>query len=444
MTSKIPKARHAVAIKSPEPTLLTLEDAYKSMNTMGGPALSLGEFGRLYQGSFGEALSYTLDGLRGRQRSVMGRHQIQLLLDDASSKNKTFNTEMEALNSGEISAKSRFENAKQSVKTTRNQLEEKITFLATSGLTYSEREISDLQVSIDRKKRTNFLLHVLEEKEKIRLSRFQEIAKLIEALKFVISWMRATERGARLAEQPTLPDLQQSISVCPSAQNTLDTLASCNDSPGDLELRLRHIIVQKAGSGAAEEELSACGDALISSAQIAARKKLSFTPKASDRDIDLDALSDRIISEFRDLNSHALKQSLEGNAFQVKGYLAVLKWLINNAASPKSSGGDADIQEALGIKGRVQEAWLVSEIERRVETAARHQEMKSENLNIAFDDNGDNDVKTLIRDYDASEKEHHDKAFSLLSRKSAKIKNTLVSDIETLIKEAEAITHLST
>lgn len=118
------------------------------------------------------------------------------------------------------------------------------------------------------------------------------------------------------------------------------------------------------------------------------------------------------ISEFRDSNSHALKQSLEGNAFQVKGYLAVLKWLINNAASPESSGGDADIQEALGIKGRVQEAWLVSEIERRVETgqqvpyhesafliirAARHQEMKSENLNIAFDDNGDNDVKTLIR-----------------------------------------------
>lgn len=59
---------------------------------------------------------------------------------------------------------------------------------AFTGLTYSEREISDLQVSIDRKKRTNFLLHVLEEKEKIRLSRFQEIAKLIEALKFVISW----------------------------------------------------------------------------------------------------------------------------------------------------------------------------------------------------------------------------------------------------------------
>ncbi|KAF7974615.1 hypothetical protein HWV62_11586 [Athelia sp. TMB] len=424
MTSKIPKARHAMAIKSPEPTLLTLEDAYKSMNTMGGPSLSLEEFGRLYQGSFGEALSCTLDGLRGRQRSLMGRHQIQLLLDDASSKNKTFNTEMEALNSGEISVKSRFENAKQSVKTTRNQLEEKIIFLATS-----EREISDLQVSIDRKKRTNFLLHVLEEKEKIRLSRFQEIAKLIEALKFVIS------------------------------------------CPGDLELRLRHIIVQKAGSGAAEEELSACGDALISSAQTAARKKLSFTPKASDRDIDLDALSDRVnsktrelqelsdrsiaigylskqyidnISEFRDSNSHTLKQSLEGNAFQVKEYLAALKWLINNAASPESSGGDADIQEALGIKGRVQEAWLVSEIERRVETAARHQEMKSENLNIAFDDNGDNGVKTLIRDYDASEKEHHDKAFSLLSRKSAKIKNTLVSDIETLIKEAEVITNLST
>ena len=47
-------------------------------------------------------------------------------------------------------------------------------------------------------------------------------------------------------------------------------------------------------------------------------------------------------------------------------------------------------------------------------------------------------------DYEAGEKQHHDKAFSLLSRKSAKIDNTLVSDIETLIKEAEIITNLGT
>lgn len=52
-------------------------------------------------------------------------------------------------------------------------------------------------------------------------------------------------------------------------------------------------------------------------------------------------------------------------------------------------------------------------------------------------------AQVLLGDYDVEQKQHHDKAFNLLSRKVAKIDNTLVSDIETIIREADMIANIN-
>lgn len=78
MGSRIPKARPLTTNKTSESTLLNLEDAHKFLIALGGPPLSLLELGRLYQGSFREALSHVLSGLKGRHGSAVARRQIQV------------------------------------------------------------------------------------------------------------------------------------------------------------------------------------------------------------------------------------------------------------------------------------------------------------------------------------------------------------------------------
>ncbi|KZP26567.1 hypothetical protein FIBSPDRAFT_1040612 [Athelia psychrophila] len=472
MGSRIPKARPLAANKTSDSTLMNLEDAHKSLIALGGPALSLSELGRLYQGSFREALSRVLSGLKGRQGSAIARRQIQAALEGVSLRENAGNNIMESLICSEITATSRLESAQQALYASRKQLNEKVASLAVS-----ERDINELQITIDRKKRTNILLRLLQEREKIRLSRFQEMAKLSTDHKTRIA---GTENNTK---PPILPDFKPSNHACPSVRETVGTLANLHahhvhlkhlatqshiDGSGEIELRLRHLAVHEADDGQFDEALSARGEALVTFARKSAERGALFSRHANILDHDLQALSDVVdlkkrqlqelsdrsialgytskqhidnIFEFRGSTSHTLKASIEGGAPQLIGYMEVLKWLIDNSASPECSAGDADLQEAFGLRAGTQEPRIVSEIERHLEIA-HQKESFLENLIAPVDEDHEDEGSTLTRKYEADEQKRHDKAYSLLSRKAAKIDNTLVSDIETIVKEADSIASL--
>jgi len=242
----------------------------------------------------------------------------------------------------------------------------------------------------------------------------------------------------------------------------LSRLASRNRDNEDIESRLRQSIAKRTGLEESDGQVSSQLDQILLLARSRARRKVQYhghkvgeidlatlseikntketeLQKLSDHSIALGFLSMQHINKvltFQTETSQTLQYSLESEALGANDYVNVLQWFIVN--SPPSETADsfsADVKEACGIKGNVTNSYLLTEVEDLIKTAhEREKFLASATLKTAL--KAETEIDELIRQYQADQEQLNQKSISLLTRKIAKMDNTIVQDIETLTKEA--------
>ncbi|TFK37137.1 hypothetical protein BDQ12DRAFT_713746 [Crucibulum laeve] len=440
--------------------------------------ISEAELAAVANGAFLDILEFVCEHLRGR-RGVAGSRSVIHAARKERARSRVKHPD-DMLRSTSEKAASAFRAAEKSVCVYREQLEERMR-----GLQGSEEKEKELKNRISGKRKISLLLDVLEQRERLRTRRFEEVGKIIRELR-----TKVHSRSA-LPDIPPLPSLSTTKTTARyRTSHVRETLTS---------LHVHHLRVSRllhprhpntGGSGASEDLLiqrlrralgkhtKSAGEAdgvverLLDLARRKARTRVRMTCSEQKEEAGREELNEKThhagkkerelqdllnravglafssehaiesISHFLRETAPMLRSSLKAEGVQTRGYVDVLRDHIQPSEDKREKGKEeftVKVKSLLGMYGAAPEV-LAKEVERILQrTHARASFLSSAGLPSPRP--LPEEQQWMIAAHHSNEHAANEHAVKLLTRKIAKGEygRGLGKQIENVLGEAKTL-----
>ncbi|KAH9928337.1 uncharacterized protein B0H18DRAFT_1000853 [Fomitopsis serialis] len=479
-SSHLPRAVVGTSHSSSPPQVATsdglgggrIEYIRQAFHALGAPSVSADDMRRLCKGPLADALLFMAEHMKGRAKVNQARQTIQQMREAGPSSGVSSEGQQTDFMKAKH-ATARLIGAKNEFKEARSQLDSRLELVSKS-----QRELERLQVLLDAKRRSLFLLQVLEKKETIRSSRIKEVDRLMGQLQ--------TEAVKLTGDVPVTNTATQGRPTKRiRAEHTQDVLAAyhirlagSNTSSNDhrhgaearrkaSEARLREAL----GKRTEEDLVEKCQRIARTRAERSLRYESPVPARASDEldDTLLDDMHARIsekeeklqhllneiadleracakiiqsLSAFDELTRPELSRSLEEEVKAVEGYVDVLRHSI------MQSGDMQGAHEDPIIEGK---SWrqALQDVQADIEQA--HAKGTFARSTLLLDTSAIRDsaqttrIEELIASHQAHQAHVNERNSSLLARKleKAKIGDALGQQIEKLLAEKDTVIAMS-
>ncbi|GLB41027.1 hypothetical protein LshimejAT787_0902420 [Lyophyllum shimeji] len=177
MKSRIPQPKPISIHEDPKPPVPMAEasDVHATLLALGAPPISLDDFKRLYKGPFADVLLFMSEHVKGRKGVARDRHLIQRIRE---ARDRPHLRRPDDVQSPVDRATAAMAAARRAEEVLRTQLGER-----QAALAQSQSKILELKETLADKRQVALLLRVLEERERVRVRRFQEMTKIMDNLR---------------------------------------------------------------------------------------------------------------------------------------------------------------------------------------------------------------------------------------------------------------------
>ncbi|RDB26768.1 hypothetical protein Hypma_005371 [Hypsizygus marmoreus] len=479
MKSRIPQAKAGHSQNAERPSLRSTSDlstVHAALDLLGAPTIEEEEFNRLYSGPFADTLLFMSEHLKGRRQVAVDRHAIHKLREVRSQLH--VKQPDDAARSPVDRSESSLNATKQTYEVLRRELVDRQT-----SLEKTQRNIDELNLKLQSKRRVALLLRVLEQKEKIRMQRFREMSKMMEDLRRSAKASHPQDMSTGSADSlfhsqelspvlklPRLSYTRDTITNIHAYHSRLSQISKVKVEPSSQVIsRLEQIISARVESNQeAKIVLQRCVSAARArSAKVIQYRKLETLASISSEALDqrlarnrtkennLQKLSDHTIalgflcehflttiSVFLDQTSSILRSSLQDELPQAKGYIDILRLLVAASCHDelRRDGFIQDVGKACNIRASESSDIVLRDIENLL-GRYRHQSSASASFANLHVPPPNADEEALIASHDKEFEGAEERATKLLARKVEKagLGNSLVKDMETLLVEMKTI-----
>ncbi|KAF9465891.1 hypothetical protein BDZ94DRAFT_1306625 [Collybia nuda] len=481
MKSKIPHVHHKTTRNDEKviPSDVSVHDPIQVHDTLillGAPHIEREEFNRMYHGPLATALTFISEHMKGRQGVSLGRHRIHQIRETRLKSH--LKQPGDVTRPPTEKAASILSGAKKNTELLRRQMEDQqLEMEETQDIL--ERLKRDLGV----KQRTKLLLSVLEQKEKIRVKRFQEITRLITDLRKRVLEVKAQPSTSFSTEsRDKIVQAFMSKIRPPRISHTLNALMNLHGhhlglsrliqlgSSSESE-HLSHILGRIAQQAERFETDPNTVDRIIAIARARAKQRQRFKShdfppvselelekkykaneererelqKISDLAVALGFLCEHSISSanlFVEKSSPILRASLEEESPLAKGYIDTLRCIITSPPDeiPGETRFVQQVKSTCHLRGRITLSEIVACVEATIRKAHR-QTLFLEALTIPPPSPLTEEQEALIASYSMNANNVQDRTTKLLTRKveKAEMGYSLAKDVQNLIQEAKTI-----
>ncbi|KAG6833136.1 hypothetical protein H0H87_010850 [Tephrocybe sp. NHM501043] len=383
---------------------MNASEVHHTLLSLGAPPVSLDDFTRLYHGPFGELLLFMSTQIKGRKQVARDRHLIHQFRESQSKSPARVPGELASLMPApkSIANLTRSQKEMDSIKTrlqgSQVELEE------------AQLQVAGLKQMLQEKRRVALLLGTLEERERVRINRFQEIIKMLETL-----------RTASI-------EMPSNIERC------------CEIAHAKAKIKMRY-------QDKVLDQLPCISkEALIDKAK-ANQQKRQELQRLSDKVIALGFLCEHLItsiSVFTEQTSPVLRSSIQEYIPSAKGYIDILRLRMaastGSSEKPKERSFMEEVQRACKIRvGQDPEATL-REVEELVRRAKEHSAFLA-TVDALRAPSPTADEEALIADYCAGVESVEKRAREVLARKVEKAArgDSLIEDLDTIMREVKTL-----
>ncbi|KAF8066760.1 hypothetical protein FPV67DRAFT_1496336 [Lyophyllum atratum] len=473
MKSRIPHAKPSSHRDHPQSSSPTSDPSHvhASLLALGAPPISLEEFTRLYKGPFADVMLFMSDHIKGRRAVARDRHRIQQIRETRAKSH--LRPADGATRSPVDRSLASWCAAQRAAEVSRTQLGEKQVALAQL-----HSKAAELKESLANKHRVALLLRVLEEKEKVRIERFQEMTRVMDALRRTAEERSSFKSHAPSLDLPSLPPLprisltQETLTNLHAYRIRLARITQTDHEPSSLlTSRLRSRIAKLTGPDLDTEQVlqKYCAvararaeralkyrDHRLSASNTVSREELEEKlavnrtrkkelQRSSDNAVALGFLCEHLInsiSVFLEQTSPILRSSIEEETSLAKGYVDVVRLLISARVEGKVMKARfiEDVQRACRIRVPNEPDAILQEVERFLERSHQRSSFLRSVKSLQAPSQS-SEEEALIRTYQMGFESVEDRALKLLTRKvdKAVLGDSLVGDVETLLRDVRTI-----
>ncbi|KAG5351971.1 hypothetical protein C0989_004374 [Termitomyces sp. Mn162] len=438
---------------------------------LGAPTISSDDFNRLYQGPFGELLLFMSTQIKGRRQVAKDRHLIQqlvtMLLSElpepvqlrlywATLRIRESHSRLPARlpsNNPVRQSMAKLSNIQRETNMLNEHLREK-----QAELEQAQSQVEYLKRVLQEKRRVVLLLSVLEGRERVRISRFQELTKMMNTTRIPSVEASSVIKESDLVSSVDVVSRRQKLSYTREVMINfhayharLCRIKESEHEPSSLiTSRLRLRLSKKISLDHLEDVLERCcgiarakamrkmryHDAVLSTLPYITKEDLSNKARANElRRRDLQKLSDKSIAlgflcehliasipVFLDQTSHILRSSILEYTPNIRGYIDIFRLHLSASERPRKREGKHS---------------LIEEVSRtcKIRTSQDPDAVIEAVKEILW--RGGKYVAKYYENVESVEK----RAQILLTRKldKAVLGETLVEDIDTLMKDTRSL-----
>ncbi|KAH0579024.1 hypothetical protein H2248_003189 [Termitomyces sp. 'cryptogamus'] len=436
---------------------------------LGAPTISSDDFNRLYQGPFGELLLFMSTQIKGRRQVAKDRHLIQQIRESHSRLPARLPS-----NNPVRQSMAKLSNIQRETNMLNEHLREK-----QAELEQAQSQVEYLKRVLQEKRRVVLLLSVLEGRERVRISRFQELTKMMNTTRIPSVEASSVIKESDLVSSVDVVSRRQKLSYTREVMINfhayharLCRIKESEHEPSSLiTSRLRLRLSKKISLDHLEDVLERCcgiarakamrkmryHDAVLSTLPYITKEDLSNKARANElRRRDLQKLSDKSIAlgflcehliasipVFLDQTSHILRSSILEYTPNIRGYIDIFRLHLSASERPRKREGKHSLIEEVSRTCKIRTSQDPDAVIEAVKEILWRVKKHSSYLATvdALHLSTPPEEEVLIAKYYENVESVEKRAQILLTRKldKAVLGETLVEDIDTLMKDTRSL-----
>lgn len=447
-------------------------DVHAALLALGAPLISQEEFARLYKGPFAEVLQFMSQHIKGRQAVARDRYLIHQIRE-ARGKSHIPRPD-DATRSPVDRSMVTLGAAQRAVQVSKAQLDER-----QAALTQLHSKFTELKAALANKRQVAVLLRVLEQRERVRIKRFQEMTRIMDTLRRTAveeaSLKPSEEPSQGISPLPPLPRkslTQETLTNLHAYRIRLARITRTDEEPSSLlTSRLRSRLAKiirvdqeiervlqnycKVARARADQAIKYRDPRLrglpdvskgkLETKLVINRERRQELQKLSDNVVALGFLCEHLIdsiSVFFEQTSPILRSSIREETPLAKGYIDVLRLLISAQAESKVKGECfmEEVQRACRIRVPNEQSTIMQEVERLLDRSYQRSTFLR-SIDGLQAPSQTSEEQALISSYQTGFDSVEERARKLLTRKvdKAALGDSLVEDIGTLLRDVRTI-----